>query len=513
MQFSDLRLAEPILRAIAEEQYSTATPIQAQAIPFALEGRDVLGAAQTGTGKTAAFALPILNRLAQTPATSRKLRCLILAPTRELASQINQSFKTYGKHLKLRSGVIFGGVGQNPQVQMLRQGIDILIATPGRLLDLMNQRLADVSGVEILVLDEADRMLDMGFIRDIQKIAEHLPKKRQTMLFSATMPEEIRKLAEQMLSNPAKVNVAPVSSTADNIEQSVYFVEKANKGKLLAELYHALPMSRTIVFTRTKHGADKVVRHLKTAGIHAEAIHGNKSQNNRQRALDNFKRNKISMLVATDIASRGIDVDGITHVVNYDLSHEPETYVHRIGRTARAGAAGCAVTFCGPEERGNLRAVERLIKRSIPVKSNHAMHSQAAADSQAAQTTATGHPDDAHSRREPRPFTPRPQQFRRTEQQRPQPRREQQQAGHSHGQPRSNGNGHPHPSNRPQHPAASHGRPHAPRPSAPSHGGGQHRRPFREPIGEAPGAFQGPGGGIRKRKVHRKGQRRPAHAQ
>jgi ATP-dependent RNA helicase RhlE len=373
MKFADLRLAEPLLRAIAAEGYSTATPIQAKAIPHVLDGRDVLGCAQTGTGKTAAFALPILQRLSARPqrATPRAMRCLVLSPTRELATQIGDSFRAYGRNLPLRHTVIFGGVGQNPQVQALRSGVEIVVATPGRLLDLMNQGHVDLRGIEVFVLDEADRMLDMGFIHDIRKILARLPNQRQTLFFSATMPREIRALADSILSNPVTVEVAPVSATADRIEQSVYFVEKRNKPQLLAHLVDHLPMSRALVFTRTKHGADRVVRHLHSRGIRAEAIHGNKSQNARERALSNFRASKIPVLVATDIAARGIDIDDITHVVNYDVTHEPETYVHRIGRTARAGASGTAVSFCDHDERDNLRAIEKLIRLSIAVCSDH----------------------------------------------------------------------------------------------------------------------------------------------
>ena len=373
MRFVDLGLAEPILRAVSSEGYTNATPVQAQAIPHALQGRDVLGCAQTGTGKTAAFALPILQRLSAVrgPAGPARARCLVLCPTRELATQIQDSFRTYGRNLNVRTAVIFGGTNQNPQVQALRRGVDVVIATPGRLLDLMNQGFVDLRAIEVLVLDEADRMLDMGFINDIRRVVAKLPTSRQTLLFSATMPREIRILADSLLRNPATVQVAPVSSTVETIEQSVYFVQKSNKPELLAHLYNELPIARAIVFTRTKHGADRVVRHLHARGIKAEAIHGNKSQNARERALSNFKANKTPILVATDIASRGIDVDGITHVVNYDLTHEPETYVHRIGRTGRAGASGAAVSFCDQEEVPNLKAIERLIRRQIRVSDNH----------------------------------------------------------------------------------------------------------------------------------------------
>ena len=380
MNFADLPLSEPILRAVATEGYTTATPIQAQTIPHALEGRDVLGCAQTGTGKTAAFALPVLHRLAQTATgndSHRKIRCLVLSPTRELALQIADSFRAYGKNVPIRGTTIFGGVNQNPQVSALKRGVDVVVATPGRLLDLMNQGYVDLRAVETLVLDEADRMLDMGFINDINRIVDKVPAKRQTLLFSATMPGEIRKLADKLLRDPVRVNVAPVAATADRIEQSVYFVEKRNKPTLLAHLIENMSMTRAIVFTRTKHGADKVVRHLHVAGTKAEAIHGNKSQNARKRALDNFKSGKTHILVATDIASRGIDVDGISHVINYDMSHEPETYVHRIGRTARAGAAGMAVSFCDREERAYLEAIQKLIRQPIPVKADHPEYKEA----------------------------------------------------------------------------------------------------------------------------------------
>ena len=374
MQFADLRLAEPILRALVSEKYHTATPVQAQAIPFALEGRDVLGVAQTGTGKTAAFALPTLQRLHANPRAtinSKGMRCLVLCPTRELATQIADGFRSYGKNLKFRMTTVFGGVNQYPQVDALRRGLEIVIATPGRLMDLMNQGHVDLRDVEVFVLDEADRMLDMGFIHDIRKIVSQLPANRQSLLFSATMPNEIRKLADTLLRNPATVQVTPINSTVDLIEQSVYFVEKRNKGQLLAHLVNEMPMSRAIVFTRTKHGADKVCSALEKAGIRAEAIHGNKSQNARQRALDNFKKNRTPVLVATDIASRGIDVDDVSHVVNYDLTHEPESYVHRIGRTGRNGAGGHAVSFCDAEERSNLRGIERLIKKQLTVRTDH----------------------------------------------------------------------------------------------------------------------------------------------
>src|SRR4051812_45250788 len=370
MRFSDLHLSESLLRAVASEGYTTATPIQAKAIPPVLEGRDVIGSAQTGTGKTAAFALPILQRLSTVPrptGNAQRARCLVLCPTRELATQIADGFRVYGKNLRIRQTIIFGGVGQNPQVAALKHGTDVIVATPGRLLDLMEQGHVDLRGIEILVLDEADRMLDMGFIRDIRKIVAQLPRKRQTMLFSATMPAEIRQLADGLLHNPEVVQVARVAATAEGIDESVYFVEKSNKPQLLAHLVNELPMTRAIVFTRTKHRADRLVRHLHARGIRAEAIHGNKSQNARERALQNFRSSKTPLLIATDIASRGIDIHDVTHAVNHDLTHEPETSVHRIGRTARAGASGAAVSFCDREERDTLRAIEKLIRKPIRV--------------------------------------------------------------------------------------------------------------------------------------------------
>lgn len=369
MRFDQFNLLAPILRAVAEEGYQTPSPIQAQAIPAVMDGRDVLGSAQTGTGKTAAFALPILHNLFKNnnakPTT--RPRCLVLAPTRELASQIAEGFQAYGRHLPLRGAVIFGGVNQNPQVAKLRRGLDVLIATPGRLLDLMNQGHVDLSKIEVLVLDEADRMLDMGFINDIKKVVAKIPDERQTLFFSATMPREIKKLADAMLFEPVKIEIAPDKPAADRVRQSVYFADKSLKPDLFAKLYHDLGMFRTIAFTRTKHGADKLVRQLHERGIKSQAIHGNKTQNNRQRALDAFKSGKLPVLVATDIASRGIDVDKVTHVVNYDITHEPETHIHRIGRTARAGEEGQAVALCGPDEIGNLRAIEKLLGQAIEI--------------------------------------------------------------------------------------------------------------------------------------------------
>ena len=405
MHFAKLGLIEPLVRAVRSEGYLTPTPIQERAIPHVLAGKDLLGCAQTGTGKTAAFALPILQRLTATPHAGhegkaahpragdtailavrrgqdarvtdphahshshahRPIRALIIGPTRELASQIGESFRTYGRHTGIRHTVIFGGVGQGPQATALRDGVDVLVATPGRLLDLLNQRLLTLSKVEILVLDEADRMLDMGFIHDIRRVLALLPAKRQTLLFSATMPREIQTLADSVLHKPVEVRVAMESPAADTVQQSMYFVDKAAKPALLEQLLRDAQVTRALVFTRTKHGADKVVRYLFRAGLNAEAIHSNKSQGARTRALDNFKRGKILALIASDIAARGLDVDDISHVVNYDLPAEAETYVHRIGRTGRAGAQGQAVSFCSPEQRDELKAIERLLGRQIPV--------------------------------------------------------------------------------------------------------------------------------------------------
>jgi len=367
MQFVDLELDKLILRAVAEEGYETATPIQAQTIPHTVAGRDVLGSAQTGTGKTAAFALPVLHRLmaAGKPKGGRPIRCLVLCPTRELAVQIGESFDTYGRHTPIRTAVVFGGVGQYQQVKALRRGVDVCVATPGRLLDLIGQGYVDLRRVKTLILDEADRMLDMGFIHDIRRVIERVPPVRQTLLFSATMPTEIRKLSKDLLSDPVTVQVAAESSTAERIEQSVCHVRKTNKTALLVHYLENLGMYKTIVFTRTKHGADKVVRQLKRAKIASAAIHGNKSQNARQAALGKFRDGHLGVLVATDVAARGVDIDQITHVVNYDVPRDPESYVHRIGRTARAGEAGVAITFCDEEERPFLSDIQRLIQMKI----------------------------------------------------------------------------------------------------------------------------------------------------
>lgn len=368
--FEELNLDAGLLRAVQAEGYTAPTPIQTQAIPLVLEGRDLFGCAQTGTGKTAAFALPILQRLAhgkQPPKGRRPVRVLVLTPTRELATQIGDSFAAYGRHTGLRHAVIFGGVKQGAQVDALRRGVDILVATPGRLIDLNQQGFIRFNHVEVFVLDEADRMLDMGFIHDVRRIEKLLPRERQTLLFSATMPPEIRDLAGAILNDPLSVAVDPPASTVDLIEQRLYFVEKPDKPALLTHLMRDPAMDRVLVFTRTKYGADKVCRHLRRAGIKADAIHGNKSQNAREGALADFKRGRIRALVATDIASRGIDVDSVSHVINYDLPYEPESYVHRIGRTGRAGMCGSAMAFCDETERKLLPAIERLMKKWIPV--------------------------------------------------------------------------------------------------------------------------------------------------
>ncbi len=369
-----MNLIEPILKALKSEGYTIPTPVQEQSIPIVLNGQDLLACAQTGTGKTAAFAIPILQLLHDTKTNQRgpkPIRALILTPTRELAIQIDESFASYGKHTGLTHLVVFGGVSQHAQTNALRFGVDILIATPGRLLDLVDQRFINLSNIQMFVLDEADRMLDMGFIHDVKKVITKIPAKRQTLFFSATMPSEISSLAGSILTNPARVEVTPVSSTAEKIEQGVYFVEKNDKRLLLLHLLKDETIRTALVFTRTKHGADKVVKDLNRANIEAEAIHGNKSQSARQRALSLFKNGQIRVLVATDIAARGIDVDDLGHVINYELPNIPETYVHRIGRTGRAGASGIAYSFCDGEEREFLRDINKLITKAIPVIEEH----------------------------------------------------------------------------------------------------------------------------------------------
>ena len=374
MTFSELAIIEPILKALQEEGYTHPTPIQEQSIPILLEGKDLLASAQTGTGKTAAFAIPILQHLVQDPSRdnrSRPIKALIVTPTRELAIQIEESFTAYGRHTDVKNLVIFGGVKQGAQTQALRRGVDVLIATPGRLLDLMNQGFITLKHIEYFVLDEADRMLDMGFIHDIRKIIAKLPAQRQSLFFSATMPPDIVSLSRKILGNPEKVVVKPEQTTAERVEQAIYFVSKKSKSKLLTHLLQTEPIDSVLVFSRTKHGANKIVKVLGKAGISAEAIHGNKSQGARQRALGNFKSGDTNVLVATDIAARGIDVEELSYVINYDLPNVPETYVHRIGRTGRAGASGFAWSFCDGEERAYLRDIQKTIDQRIPVVDEH----------------------------------------------------------------------------------------------------------------------------------------------
>jgi len=375
--FAELQLHPAIQTAVENEGYTSPTPIQAQAIPHTLDGRDILGVAQTGTGKTAAFALPILHRLTQANRPSpKRSRVLVLTPTRELAIQIDESFAKYGKGLDCSHTVIFGGVGQNPQVRKMSGGCDVLVATPGRLLDLMGQGHIRLDEVGIFVLDEADRMLDMGFIHDVRRVIKELPEHRQTLLFSATMPDAISELSKRILHDPIRVEVTPASTTVERIEQSILLVEKSDKTRLLADVLAGPEIERALVFTRTKHGANRVVQRLGRAKVMAEAIHGNKSQTARQRALQNFKDGRIRVLVATDIAARGIDVEGISHVINYDLPNIPESYVHRIGRTARAGAGGMAISFCDVDERAYLRDIERLIQQRVEIVRGHPFESK-----------------------------------------------------------------------------------------------------------------------------------------
>lgn len=374
MKFTDLNLIDPIAKALQEEGYTEPTPIQQKSIPSALQGKDLLGTAQTGTGKTAAFAIPILQNLSKNKQRNNYIKALILTPTRELAIQIEESFNAYGRHLNLRNLVIFGGVKQGAQEAALKKGVDILVATPGRLLDFIGQGLISLKNLEIFVLDEADRMLDMGFVHDVKRIIKYLPQKRQTLFFSATFPSEIQSLANSILTNPVKVAVAPVSATADTIQQKVYFVEREDKLDLLTHILQNNISESVLVFARTKHGADKIARKLQKSKISAEAIHGNKSQNQRQNALNNFKSGKTRILVATDIAARGIDIDELKYVINFELSDVSETYVHRIGRTGRAGAEGKSISFVDGLDLINLKNTEKLIGKKIPVEKNHPYH-------------------------------------------------------------------------------------------------------------------------------------------
>ncbi len=382
-KFSDLNLSEPLQKALDETGYTIPTPIQVAAIPHLLDGKDILGCAQTGTGKTAAFALPILHNLIlnQRKLDHRSARVLVLTPTRELAIQIHESYCTYGKHLRLKYAVVFGGVGQGPQVKSIATGVDVLIATPGRLLDLIDQRYINLSNLEVFVLDEADRMLDMGFIHDIRRILKLLPPRRHNLFFSATMPPDIEKLAATMLTNPVRIEVTPPATTVELIQQSVMHVDASKKRDLLRHILNDPKLRRVIVFTRTKHGANKVVEVLEKNRISSAAIHGNKSQGARQRALENFREGQVRVLVATDIAARGIDIDGVTHVINFEVPNIAESYVHRIGRTARAGAAGIAISFCDANEKSFIRDIEKLIGLTIPVNTDHPYHSVAVSNS------------------------------------------------------------------------------------------------------------------------------------
>ncbi len=401
ISFSDLGLIEPLRQAVLDSGYVEPTPIQIQAIPMLLEGRDLLGCARTGTGKTAAFALPMLQRLAAAHhrLQARDVRALVLVPTRELAAQVGESFRTYGRRMTLSVAVIYGGVGQGPQVRALARGVDVLVATPGRLLDLLGQGCLRLEGVEILVLDEADHMLDLGFIPDIRKVLSVIPKRRQTLLFSATMPPPIAALADGILSRPVKLFVTPAASTVEEVDQRVYFVARLAKPRLLARLLSEPEVKRALVFTRTKHGADRVARGLSRDSVAADAIHGNKSQGQRERTLDGFRSGRVRVLVATDIAARGIDVDGITHVINFEIPNVSESYVHRIGRTARAGARGVAISLCDAEERPSLRDIEKLIRREIRVMPTHGEAAGVAEDRAARSAPArllshraSGHP-------------------------------------------------------------------------------------------------------------------------
>ena len=383
MSFVELGLIEPLVRSVLSEGYTQATPIQTQAIPHVLAGRDLLACAQTGTGKTAAFALPILQRIdaKRQAAVSRAPRIVVISPTRELAAQIGQSFATYGQNICFRQAVIFGGVGQRPQVKALERGLHVLVATPGRLLDLMDQGYIRLDKLEVFVLDEADRMLDLGFLPALKRIIAQLPRERQSLFFSATMPESILGLANKLLNQPVRVSVTPPATTVDLINQQVLFVDRGNKRALLQKVLSGNSCDRALVFTRTKHGADKVALQLNRNGVQADAIHGNKSQSARERTLSQFRHGRLRVLVATDLAARGIDVEGISHVINYDLPDDPESYVHRIGRTGRAGASGIALTFCDAEERTGLRAIEKLIRRSLDVDTDHPYHVSAQATS------------------------------------------------------------------------------------------------------------------------------------
>ncbi len=403
MNFESLNLCQPLLDALDEIGYVTPTPIQAQAIPYLIEGRDMLGCAQTGTGKTAAFALPILDAMAEDPWPGpRRIRTLMLCPTRELASQINDNIEQYARHLDIRSMVMFGGVSQRPQEKILRSGVDILVATPGRLLDLTSQGYVDLSQVQFLVFDEADRMLDMGFIRDIRKILAHIPENRQSLLFSATMPSSIVELSRDMLYDPVSISITPESATVEAIEQSLMFVMKADKRGLLTHIIEEEKPEKVLVFSRTKHGCNRIVKQLKQDGIEALPIHGNKSQGAREKALGRFRNGTLQVLVATDVASRGIDVSDISHVINLDLPNEPEVYVHRIGRTGRAGQGGIAIAFCDENEGEYLRGIEKIIDQEIPVDENQPFHSEKARSRKGEKAPKKKQQNQGRGRRQPR---------------------------------------------------------------------------------------------------------------
>jgi ATP-dependent RNA helicase RhlE len=501
-----------VLRALQDEGYSQPTPIQQQSIPVILQRKDLLGCAQTGTGKTAAFAIPLLQlmegeRAAHPTHGQRPIRALVLTPTRELAIQIEESFLAYGRYLHQKPYVIFGGVSQVSQVNTLRKGVDILVATPGRLLDLMNQKIISLRDIKYFVLDEADRMLDMGFIHDVKRVIAHLPTHRQTLFFSATMPPDVSQLADSLLHNPSKVSVTPVSSTAETVQQSVYFVEKDGKKDLLVHLLRDASIRSALVFSRTKHGADKVARILEKAGIRAQAIHGNKSQNARQNALSQFKNGQTKALVATDIAARGIDIDELSHVINYDLPNVPETYVHRIGRTGRAGASGIAISFCDSEERAYLKDIQKLIGKTVPVVSGHAWESKGGERPVAIEAQR---PQQKPQRPQQRPAQQQHKGSSQTKQQKPQQKPQQSQPRKHHVAPVAAQQSMPQPMYRltPQHRAsdeerALHQKPKAqqpepiferPEPTTPrtttpppsfpkvgnSGGGGQRRRSFRQ---------------------------------
>jgi ATP-dependent RNA helicase RhlE len=504
--FADLGVAEPLCRALSVEGYETPTPIQTRAIPALLEGRDLLGLAQTGTGKTAAFALPILQKLlaGEGRRSPKSARALILAPTRELAIQIADSLRAYGRHAHLRFATVYGGVSQFSQVKALANGVDILVATPGRLLDLMNQRHIKLNETETLVLDEADRMLDMGFVRDVRKIIATMPRERQSLLFSATMPASIESLAAEILHDPVRVEVTPEVITVDKIEQHVLFVEQKRKRELLSKLLENADLSRVIIFTRTKHCANRVSEQLEKSGVPAEAIHGNKSQNARQKALEQFRSGRARVLVATDIAARGIDVDGITHVINYELPNEPESYVHRIGRTARAGASGIALSFCDGTERSHLKAIERLTRRTLKVVDTRALIGETAAAAFADAPREDRRPQQNRSRQgQPRQGQNRPNQTKQGQQKQNHARQDQ--PRQDHGKPAHARTDRPTHEGQPKQSQPHQGKPHAhaKHHGRPAQGEGRHGGDARHAdarTGELKRSGNRPGSRARKRR-------------